>query len=58
MQQTQLTVTLELDLADESLSGRVIDADGAERPFSGWMGLVGVLDNLLAPPEENKNADH
>jgi hypothetical protein len=55
---TNLTVTLELDLADDSLSGRVIDTDGSERQFAGWMGLVGVLDNLLAPPEENQNADH
>jgi hypothetical protein len=56
--QRNLTVTLELDLAGDSLSGRVIDPDGAERPFSGWMGLVGVLDNLLAPLEETQNADH
>ena len=47
MEDTTIKVTLELELAADSLSGRAIDATGGERRFSGWIGLVGVIDQLL-----------
>jgi hypothetical protein len=52
-----ITITLELDVAGESLTGRATDGTGAARTFSGWLGLVGALDGLLyaapapAPPD-------
>jgi hypothetical protein len=47
VEDTHITVTLELELAADTLSGRAIDPDGAELQFSGWIGLVGVIDQLL-----------
>ena len=40
-------ITLELDLDGDTVSGHTTDARGARREFSGWMGLMGVLDALL-----------
>ena len=42
---TQLTLELELD--GDSISGNAIDAGGERHHFSGWIGLMGVLDALL-----------
>ena len=42
---TQLTLELELD--GDSISGQAIDAGGESHRFSGWIGLMGVLDALL-----------
>ena len=40
-------ITLELDLDGETVTGHTTDARGTRRGFSGWMGLMGVLDALL-----------
>ena len=40
-------IQLELDLDGETVTGHATDAHGARREFSGWMGLMGVLDALL-----------
>ena len=40
-------ITLELELDGETVSGHTVDADGERRSFSGWIGLMGVLDALL-----------
>ena len=40
-------ITLELDLDGETVRGHTTDAHGARRHFSGWIGLMGVLDALL-----------
>ena len=42
------TLTLELEMTDDALSGVAIDAAGARRPFHGWIGFVGAIDQLLA----------
>jgi hypothetical protein len=65
---TSITVTLEIELADGCLSGRVRNGSGPSREFSGWLGLVGAIDALLpatfapsdkafpnpSPPQEEK----
>jgi hypothetical protein len=45
-----LTLALELRLADDALTGRVTAADGKETDFSGWLGLVATIEALLAEP--------
>ena len=45
-----ITLSLELRLADDALTGRVTAADGKETDFSGWLGLVATIEALLAEP--------
>lgn len=52
------TITLELLLAGDGLSGRAVDGDGTSREFSGRLGLMHAIDELLdgadaAPPAED-----
>ena len=47
MNETTTQITLELELDGETVSGHTVDAEGRRRPFSGWIGLMGVLDALL-----------
>ena len=42
-----MVITLELDLDGDAVSGHTTDAGGSRREFSGWIGLMGVLDALL-----------
>jgi hypothetical protein len=44
---TTTQITLELELDGDTISGHAIDADGVRHEFSGWIGLMGVLDALL-----------
>ncbi len=44
------TITLELLVADDSLSGCAQDEVGASREFSGRLGLMRTIDELLAEP--------
>ncbi len=44
---TTTQIALELELDGDTVSGRTVDARGAKREFSGWIGLMGVLDALL-----------
>ena len=46
-----ITLALELRLADDALTGRVTAADGKETEFSGWLGLVATIESLLAEPD-------
>ena len=43
---TPLSIALELRLQGDELSGRVI-GPGGEEEFSGWLGLIGALDELV-----------
>jgi hypothetical protein len=43
-----ITVTLRLETAGDSLTGSAIDAAGARKEFSGWLGLVSALEALLS----------
>ena len=42
------TITLELLLAGDGVSGRALSADGGVREFSGRLGLMHTIDELLA----------
>ena len=44
----QITLALELQVADDALTGRVTAADGTDTEFSGWLGLVATIEALLA----------
>jgi hypothetical protein len=55
--QSTTQLTLELDLDGESISGDAIDADGERHHFSGWIGLMGVLDALLDRARPDGPAD-
>lgn len=43
-----VVLTLELDVTENSIAGRLIDHDGHEQPFTGWLGLTHVLTTALA----------
>ncbi len=47
MPEDAIRILLEVDVADESLTGRASAGDGAVRTFTGWLGLVSALDALL-----------
>jgi hypothetical protein len=42
----RISLRLDLTLAGEQLSGRVVDAAGTRRDFTGWMGLIAGIDAL------------
>jgi hypothetical protein len=42
-----IVIRLELQLADDSLTGRASDGTGAAKEFVGWLGLVSAIDELL-----------
>jgi hypothetical protein len=41
------SITLEVDVDGDHLTGRLRDRAGTDRDFSGWVGLVAALDALL-----------
>jgi hypothetical protein len=47
---TTRTVHLAVDVRvdEDEISGHVGDGSGQPTPFRGWLGLLGVLDGLLA----------
>jgi hypothetical protein len=47
MEARDITVTLELRCTGDALAGRARDEHGAERRFSGWLGLVAAIDELV-----------
>jgi hypothetical protein len=42
-----IVIRLELQAADESLTGRASDGSGAAKEFVGWLGLVTAIDGML-----------
>jgi hypothetical protein len=42
-----VVIRLELQRADDALTGRASDGGGAAREFVGWMGLVAAIDALV-----------
>jgi hypothetical protein len=51
-----ITLALELQVADDALTGRVTTPDGTDTDFSGWLGLVATIEALLAEPEPEATA--
>lgn len=52
MKTESAAISLELDVAGDSLSGRASDGAGVEREFSGWLGLIAAIEALLANDSE------
>jgi hypothetical protein len=50
------TLTLELLIAGEGLSGRALTEDGESREFVGRIGLMNAIDELLAEPRPGDGA--
>ena len=50
MNETSLTLVLELWLDHECLRGSITSASGDRRDFAGRLGLIGAIDDLLPPP--------
>lgn len=48
MNDTALTITLELDSSGDTLNGQAITGSGTTRSFSSWLGMIGALDLLVA----------
>ena len=62
MNATTIEITLELELDGETVSGRATTANGEVREFSGWIGLMGLVDSLLeearrAAPSATQNTE-
>lgn len=47
METKKVTISLELDVLEDTLSGRARNCSGGERDFLGWLGLVAAIDALL-----------
>jgi hypothetical protein len=47
-------ISLELNLAGDSLTGSASDRDGHQREFCGWLGLVSAIEALISPPREDE----
>jgi hypothetical protein len=48
MNDTALTITLELDSTGDTLNGLAITGAGTKQSFSSWLGMIGALDLLVA----------
>lgn len=50
---TSHTVHIDLDVRmdGDQIAGQAGDGVGQPTPFSGWLGLLGVLDRLVGTPE-------
>lgn len=55
MQSIEVTIQLQLSADGESVSGTAMNqelADAPRRQFSGWMGLVAVIDSVVDEARE------
>ena len=48
MNDSGITITLELDSSGDTLNGQAITGAGTTRTFSSWLGMIGALDLLVA----------
>jgi hypothetical protein len=55
MQTKTAAISLELELAGDSLSGRASDEAGTQREFSGWLGLVSAIEALITPDSQGED---
>jgi hypothetical protein len=46
-----LNIEMAVTVDDDEISGQVSDGADPGRPFSGWVGLIAVLDELLGRPD-------
>ena len=50
-------ITLDLEVTDDFLSGQARNGSGPGRPFSGWLGLMAAIDELLAEAGRKKKEE-
>ena len=48
MNDTALTISLQLDMSGDTLNGQAVTAQGTSKSFSSWLGMIGALDLLVA----------
>ncbi len=53
MAASPVRILLEVEVIDESLIGRARASDGTTREFSGWLGLLKMLEGLLPDPRSS-----
>jgi hypothetical protein len=56
MPHRKVTICLELDVAGDEVCGRALSPAHDPKPFAGWLGLLAVLDDLLADPAPDEPA--
>jgi hypothetical protein len=49
-------IAIDVGIDGEEISGQAGDGAGPPRSFTGWLGLIGVLDGLLASPGSGTTA--
>jgi hypothetical protein len=57
MAEGTIRILCELQVVDDSLTGRVQRLDGEAREFTGWLGLLGALQALLPGTDIDHAAD-
>ena len=57
MAERAVRIVCELQTVGDSLTGRAERHDGEAREFSGWLGLLGALQALLASTNADGAAD-
>jgi hypothetical protein len=57
MNDTALTISLQLDTSGETLNGQAITGQGTTKTFSSWLGMIGALDLLVADGAVQAPAD-
>ena len=57
MNDTPLTISLQLDMSGDTLTGQAITGQGTTKTFSSWLGMIGALDLLVADSAVQSPAD-
>jgi hypothetical protein len=57
MAEETIRILCELQTVGDSLTGRARRHDGEAREFTGWLGLLGALQALLADTDPDRAAD-
>jgi hypothetical protein len=57
MESQTTSISLELQLAGDSLTGRARCSAGRRRDFVGWLGLMAAIDALLSGPDQAEAAE-
>ena len=52
METDTISITIELRLGGETVGGFATSSDGRRLPFSGWVGLMGAIDALVAGDDD------
>ena len=57
MNETPLTISLQLDMSGDTLNGQAITGQGTTKTFSSWLGMIGALDLLVSDSAVQSPAD-